>query len=255
MGKPGAFAQGQALRFLADAHAMVQHQFGDFEREVVAIIARDEMEHEIERRGAARAGKAVAIDFEQPRGDIERGEIFRKAGHILPMDRAAIAFEQPGPRQQHSAGTHRAEHRPHPRGTAQRGKQRGAAMAFGIEPRTDHDHVGGLCFGQRAVGRDPGAIACGDNTAVDGCRLPVIKIGAAFAVGRTQRLDRRRIRHHREFGHDHEQETTRGAFGQGLGHGAGPKRKSFVVFGIITVGFATDKGRRRAPFCSGKRSR
>ena len=70
---------------------------------------RDPVQHQVERRGAARAGEAVAVDLEQVGGHLDLGELLDEAGQVLPVDGAAMAVEQAGARQHMRAGAERPD--------------------------------------------------------------------------------------------------------------------------------------------------
>ena len=65
---------GHALVVVRLADAIEQALLGDLDRELLAMVARDQMEHQIERRRAARAGQPVAVDLEQIGADVDLGE-------------------------------------------------------------------------------------------------------------------------------------------------------------------------------------
>ena len=73
------------------------------------MLAGDQRQHHVERRGAAGTGEAVAVDFEQPAGGVDLREGLGEARQVLPMDGAFVAVEQPGLGQHMGAGADRAD--------------------------------------------------------------------------------------------------------------------------------------------------
>ena len=64
-------------------------------RERRAVRLRDQVQHHVERGGAAGAGDACAVDLEQVIGDVELGKLLAQPVDILPVDGAAPVFERP----------------------------------------------------------------------------------------------------------------------------------------------------------------
>ena len=62
------------------------------------------------------------------------GKSLHEARQVLPVDRAAVAVQQPGPGQQMGAGAERAEHRARPVGAAQPGEQLAIAICSAPSP-------------------------------------------------------------------------------------------------------------------------
>src|SRR6202040_2015266 len=54
-------------------------------------------------------GEAVAVDLEELGGHLDLREILGEGGDVLPMDGAAIAVQQPCPRQHMAAGAERPD--------------------------------------------------------------------------------------------------------------------------------------------------
>ena len=73
---------------MAEVHALRPHAFADVgeqeplahrRREIVAVVAGDQRHHHVERRDAAGAGDAVAVEHEERRHDIDVGKASWKA--------------------------------------------------------------------------------------------------------------------------------------------------------------------------------
>ena len=114
--------QRHALAVVRAADAVDDALLGDLGRQLVAVRQRDPVQHQVERRGAARAGEAVAVDLVQVRGDRDLGERLEEARQVLPVDGAAMAVEQAGARQHVRAGAEGADlrRRGGPSGAARR---------------------------------------------------------------------------------------------------------------------------------------
>ena len=61
--EPGA--QFHALALVRVAHAVVDQLVGDARGDILPLLAGDERQHHVDRRRAARAGEACAVDLEQ----------------------------------------------------------------------------------------------------------------------------------------------------------------------------------------------
>ena len=109
MPRPDAGRQRHALMLAVVADRRMQHRFGDADGKIRPMLAGDQGQHHVERRGAAGTGEAVAVDFEQAAGGLDFREGFREAGQVLPVDGAFIAVEQAGFGQQMRAGADRAD--------------------------------------------------------------------------------------------------------------------------------------------------
>ena len=66
--------QRHALMFAVVADRRMQDHLGDGGGELGAMLAGDQRQHHVERRSAAGAGEAVAVDLEQAAGDVELRE-------------------------------------------------------------------------------------------------------------------------------------------------------------------------------------
>ena len=184
-------------------------------RQRVAVLGLDQVEHHVKRRGAARAGEAVAVDDEDLARHRNVGERLREGGRIFPMQRAAATVEQTGagkdigPRAQRpdvAAGTGKA---------AEPGENRPVGIALDIDPRAHDRHAERLGRADRAMRHHRDAVAGGHRLAIGREQPPAVQLLAAQAVGGAQRLDRGGERHHREIRDEQEADRQRPG-----GHGA-----------------------------------
>src|SRR6185436_8300341 len=85
-----------ALRAYAFADMGMQEPVADGGGKLAPVITLDESHHHVERRNAARAGDAVAVDLEQRGRDGDIREIFAEGRLMLPMERDAATGEKSG---------------------------------------------------------------------------------------------------------------------------------------------------------------
>src|SRR6476620_8003396 len=74
----------------------VQEPVADRGRKLAAMIALDQRHHHVERRDAARAGDAVAVDLEQRWCDGDIREIFAEGRLMLPFLSDTATTEKTG---------------------------------------------------------------------------------------------------------------------------------------------------------------
>ncbi len=201
--------QRHALMLAVVPDRRVQHHLGDGGGQLRAVLAGDQRQHHVERRGAAGAGEAVAIDLEQAAGDVELGESLAEARQVLPMDGAAIAVEHPGLGQEMGAGAQRPDIGAAARRPAQPIDQPTIHMVLDVDAAADQHR---RMLGDRleiAIGHDLQAVRRLDRLAVGRMHGPDIELLLGLAVGKAQRLDRRGHRHHGEIGDENERDALR----------------------------------------------
>lgn len=97
-------AQGHPLAFALATHAVAQQQFGGLGGDVLAaFFAGHQLQHHVHGRHTARAGVAVAVQFEQLARNDDTGELLLQRLHVFPVDGAAVTLEQLGLGQQVTA--------------------------------------------------------------------------------------------------------------------------------------------------------
>jgi hypothetical protein len=85
----------QPLRVLVGADRGVDQLIGDEVGQVLAMVVGDDLEHQVDRRRAARGGDPVAVDHEDR---LRQGHVLEFLGEtvlVLPVDRRALAVQQP----------------------------------------------------------------------------------------------------------------------------------------------------------------
>src|ERR1700744_1967663 len=88
-----------ALALLPRAQHAHAERIGDPVRPLRAVVAADHREHEVDGRLTARAGRAIAIDFEDLLGDDRAFELFGELLIGFPVHAHAIAGQLPGHRE------------------------------------------------------------------------------------------------------------------------------------------------------------
>ena len=149
-------AEVHPLRPHALADVGEQEPLADRGGEVVAVVAGDQGDHHVERRDAARAGDAVAVEDEERRNDVDLREGLVEGGRMLPVERGAAAVEKAGPREHVGPAGDAADGDALAREAAQPGE--GGAVVEGgrIAAGADEDEVG---RGARRFGVKSGMMA------------------------------------------------------------------------------------------------
>ena len=168
--------------------------------------SRDHVEHQVERRHAAGAREAIAIDREELVVPEDPWKLLAQRRHVLPVDRRAILVEQSRLGQRVSAGAKRAERDVTLGEPAQRGQERRRDRLLDVDAAADEDDVDGADVVERDRRRKRQAVARGDGLAVEARDRPLVDLPLADAVGHAQRLDGARQRDHRIVGQGQEAE-------------------------------------------------
>ena len=101
--------QRDVLAVAVVADAVEDELLGDERRDVGPEIVLDHVEHQVERRDAAGARVAVAVDREELRGELDPRKLLAQRGHVLPVDRGAVLVEEPRLGERVAAGAKRAQ--------------------------------------------------------------------------------------------------------------------------------------------------
>ena len=88
----------------AMADALEHELLGHLLRDGAAMLLLDQIDHEIERRRAARAGVAIAIDGEYLGANLDQRKFFAQRVHVFPMNGRLVAIEQTRPREHVATG-------------------------------------------------------------------------------------------------------------------------------------------------------
>jgi hypothetical protein len=184
---------------------------------VVVEIVADDLQHHVERGGAAGAGKDIAVDLEQVGEDIDLREGFLEAGQVFPVDGAALVLKQAGGAERMGAGAQAADLDAAIVFLAQPCGKRLRLVALDVEAAADeYDRRPAFAEHQLAlivnggVDADFDAAGRGDRLAGLAGQTPFIGFVAKHAVGCAQRFDGRGKRDHREFGHEVENDRFLG---------------------------------------------
>ncbi|MCY1173368.1 hypothetical protein D9M73_135240 [compost metagenome] len=98
-----------ALVVLLVANTLVDEHLGDRRRQLAAVITADQVQHHVQRRGAAGAGETVTVEGEQAGAHRYTRESFLHRRQAFPVHAAIETIEQAGASQGPAAGAHRAE--------------------------------------------------------------------------------------------------------------------------------------------------
>ena len=206
---------GDALPVVVVADAPVHEAVGDDLGQRAAVLARDQVQHHVERRDAAGAGHAVAVDGKQRLADLDAGMRLAEHRRRFPVQRHRMAVEQPRFGQRELARIDGADQRAVPVEPAQPGEQAlgqvlGRMVAGEDEDVGQEGHVG-----DAHVGRDQHAVAGLHRRAVDGDEVRREQPLAGILVGDAQRLGRQDEGVDREFRQQQEAEILGAIRGAG----------------------------------------
>ena len=163
-----------------------------------AMRLRDQVQHHVERCGAAGTGNAGAIHLEQIIGDLQLGKFLAKTVDILPMDSAAPVIEQSSRRHDVGAGADRPDDGAVTVQPAHKIQHVAVGMLTYIQPGTDKDHPAILQNRRVTVRGHLDTIACHRRVSGRAGNHPTVEIAVALPVGGTQRFDRRGESQHRK---------------------------------------------------------
>lgn len=214
----GAHALAVGGRADALVLELVGHQIG----EVGTVIGADDLQHQVDRGRAARAGVALAVDLEHVAGALDLGEFFLKAGAVLPVDGAAEPVELAGFGQDVRADRKAAERRTLAAQRAQGGERLALAGEFEREACANEQDIHGAKVGHGIIDLERQAVRRRHRIAIDGHGGPGIAVVAEQAIGRAHRIDGGREAEHREFVDEQEGEVAGGR--ERFGHGAAGMR-------------------------------
>ena len=187
---PRRALQRQALAVGRAAHAVGQHLLADAVDELVVEIVADQLQHHVERGGAAGAGVDVLVDLEEIGEDIGLREGLGEARQVLPMDGAALVGQQAGRGQHMRAGAQPADGDAAIILLAQPGKGRVVVVVLDVDAAADDDHRRPVRPGhlaplvlERGVDRAFDAVGGLHRLAVDAGQPPAVGFVAEHAVG------------------------------------------------------------------------
>ena len=83
------------LGILVGANGGIDELIGHCIGQILAVILRNQFQHEINRRGATGGGNTVAINDENRFRQFNFFELFNEAVLIFPMDRGAFTIKKP----------------------------------------------------------------------------------------------------------------------------------------------------------------
>lgn len=184
----------------------------------MAVLARDQMQHHVERRRSAGRGPALAVDDEEAVFDGDLGELLAEGIEAFPMRRRAMLIEQPRPAEEETPRIHGAEIDAGDAQPAQPLRQTLIEIALGRKARADDRHVVAGMLGYGAIGDQRHAVRGDDRLAVAAQDIPAIEPSLGQAIGDAQGFDGGNERHHRELRHQQEADRIFAVAGGALGH-------------------------------------
>ncbi|MNN41662.1 hypothetical protein D3C81_1557940 [compost metagenome] len=174
-------------------HELLRH----LHRQLTAVGLRNQVEHQINRGGAARAGDTPPIDFEQLLGSLQAWVVFLERFQRFPVHGSAVAVEQAGLGQHHRAGIDATEYHPVMIQTAQRLLQWRPITGQRLETGDDQQNTARLARAQRRIGVYRHPIAGLHRAAIQAQHLPAVR-RAFEPVGHAQWFQRTDKAHGRE---------------------------------------------------------
>ncbi|MNH16401.1 hypothetical protein D3C79_760440 [compost metagenome] len=180
-----------ALVILLVADALVDEHLGNRGRQFATMIAADQVQHHVQRRGATGAGETVTVEGEQTGAHVDPwiGLLHRR--QTFPVHAAIEAIEQAGAGQCPTAGAHRAKATRLAGLGLQPGDMFTGHGALDTHTPADDHGVDGWGAVHGGIRGDLQTIAGPDLAAVDGECVPAIQLTTGQLVGHAQRLDGR----------------------------------------------------------------
>ena len=158
----------------------------------------EQMHHQVERRDAAAARIAVAIDFIEAVRDRQARKLLDERVLVFPVDRASIAVQEPRAREKVAARVEAAERHAVTRLQAQPVEHRADALARNRIRTDDEDRIECAAVGHRGIGDDADAVARTRDFVVDADQLVLVDLASDDHVRDAQRIDGRGERDQRE---------------------------------------------------------
>ena len=210
--EPGA--ERQPLAVGRRAHAVGQRLLADLRDDLLVEMLADQVQHHVERGGAAGAGVAIAVDLEEVGIDLRLRKALREGRQRFPVDGAAAAFQDAGVGEHPGAGIERADADLLAVERGDPGVEVAVVETLDAERAADEDVVGPLAAAhplarllERHVDDELDAVRCRGRLAVERDERPAIGLLARHAVGDPERLDGSREGDHGEVRDEHEVEV------------------------------------------------
>ena len=187
-------------------HDLIRNQ----RRQRSAMLGRDEMQHHVDRPGAAGAGEQRAILDENIVRHLQLREFLGERGDVLPVYGAATAVQNPAAREQICARADAAEPAAAAMQATQPGEHRAVTKLLRVKPGAGEHEVAGRRLGDAGVGGQQEAVAGALRRAVARDQAPIIQTSAGKSVGDPKRLHRRGERDQRKVWNQIEADDARG---------------------------------------------
>jgi hypothetical protein len=131
----------------------VHEERGHVEAQHRAVVARDELEHQLERRRRPAAAQPVAVDHEAVAHHLDLGERLLEFGEDIPVRGRAVAVHEPRRREQQAAGVEPRQCPAACRRRPERAQRRGPGEFPVPVARHDEEEVGARHFGKAQLRR------------------------------------------------------------------------------------------------------
>ena len=190
MRRPDLRAQRDILAILVAAHAFEHELLGYPLRDARPVLQLDQVQHEVERRRAARTGETIPVDAEHLVVELYPRKFLAQRRQVLPMDRGAVVVEQARPGQGIAAGAQRAERNPALGQAAKRREEGGRHRLADIDAAADEEDFDLAELLERNRRGEVEAAAREDGAAIEAHDRPLVNVLTHDPVGHAQGLDR-----------------------------------------------------------------
>ncbi len=171
---------------------------GHLGRQRGAVRLGDQVQHHVQRGGAAGTGHPGAVHLEQIIGDLQLGKFLGEAVDILPMNGAAPLVEKAGSRHDIGAGADGPDDSAVPVKPSHQVQHVAVGVSAHIQPGADKHHPAILQHRRVTVRGHLDTVAGDCRRAGRAGDDPGIEVAVALPVGGAQRLDRRGEGQHRK---------------------------------------------------------
>ena len=188
----------QALRVLIGADRGIDELVGDGVGDLFAVILGDDLQHHVDRGGAAGGGHAVAIHDENRFRQLHLLELLKEAVLVFPVDGCTLAIEKAGLGDRVGAGAEPADGCAAPRLAPQPVEDRLGGRLLNVDAAADKHGVLALDLAEAHVEFEGGAVRAGALDPALAGEHPGIGVAPEDAVGDPERFDSAREGQHGE---------------------------------------------------------
>ena len=200
--------QRNVLAVLVVADAVEDELLGDQRRNMAPMVLLDDVQHQVQRRHAAGAGVAVAVDHKQLLGKSHARKLFTQRRHVFPMDDGLVFVQQAGLGQCVTTGAQGAQCDAALGQASQRAEQCRGNGLLNLDPTNHKNYIGRADGIERHRRRHRQAVAGHCRFTVQRGQCPLIGIALGQPVGHAQRIDGTGQRNHRVVGQRQKHEAV-----------------------------------------------